>query len=142
MTQRTHKCTAAPSPGNTKSEDEILNGPGTEMIKSEQTNLPDSPVIPPLSQEIKQNLQKLRKAQGRRQFSSRIQNILSRTQNKHNRNPLRKTDTNQPQSPGLASTQESSSNLQPISELQRLCLDDADPSSSLSSWPQIFQTQE
>lgn len=118
VTQRTHKCMGMAtmasgagaglvSPGNTMLSEESASGHNNPT--SDNTNV--SINMPPLSQEIKQNLLKLRKAQGRRQFSSRIQNILSKTHNK-------KAHINQ--SVSLPPTQQQ----QPISELQRLCLDD------------------
>ena len=133
VTQRTHKCTSsAVSPGNTRPNDDTLNGPGSDIIKTEQTNVSITKSIPPLSQEIQQNLLKLRKAQGRRQFSSRIQNILSKTHNKRNRSSS--GGPGQPTSPSQ----------QPISELQRLCLDDGDPVSgdSGTTWSHMYPSSD
>ena len=72
--------------------------------------------MPPLSREIQQNLARLRRAQGRRQFSSRIQTILS---NSHARHQHAGGDTVPAGVDNTAPAQ------QPLSELERLCLEDS-----------------
>ena len=129
VTQRTHKC-IIPPPSN----------------PSETTEPGGS--VPPLSQEIKQNLIKLRQAQGRRQFSSRIQNILAKSTNSESSSvsdpvgpdmsttststSTSRTTTTQPSFlPAVTSPPPSQSSLD-LTELQRLCLDDVE---RLSDWP-------
>ena len=145
VTQRTHKCTvSATSPGNAGHDDEST-GPGTEMTdKTSGTNVSISNPMPPLSQEIQQNLVKLRQAQGRRQFSSRIQNILSRTHNKQNNQEGRLHPPPPPQSPPSPPT----NNIQhhqplstDLSELQRLCLEDINPVVIANNLPLVHDNQ-
>ena len=128
VTQRTHKCIIPPPSNPTEA---------TEPTRS----------VPPLSQEIKQNLIKLRQAQGRRQFSSRIQNILAKSSNSESSSvsaalgpdmsTSTTTTTNSQLSflPAVTSPPPSSppgqSSLD-LTELQRLCLDDVE---RLSDWP-------
>ena len=123
VTQRTHKCSsAAPgvaSPGSENIDDS--SNPGLGGAQNQQSKAAISITMPPLSQEIKKDLLKLKQAQGRRQFSSRIQNILSRTQSKR--------DQATPDSgPPPATTAASSlGGLQPVSALSRLSLEDLEP---------------
>ena len=77
---------------------------------------PAPAAVPPLSREIQQNLARLRRAQGRRQFSSRIQTILS---NSHARHQHAGGDTVPAGVDNTAPAQ------QPLSELERLCLEDS-----------------
>ena len=114
VTQRTHKCSsAAPgvaSPGSENIDDN--SNPGLGGAQNQQSKAAISITMPPLSQEIKKDLLKLKQAQGRRQFSSRIQNILSKTNKKSN------------QAHSETSPTPHSLLTQPLSELSRLCLDD------------------
>lgn len=126
VTQRTHKCIISPPSSNTSGTTE---GP-TE-------------VAPPISQEMKQNLLKLRQAQGRRQFSSRIQNILAKSANPASSSvsasfapemstAVTTSDTvQQQQQPPPMSFLTDPSTPPGLSELQRLCLEDVD---RLSDW--------
>ena len=66
---------------------------------------------------------KLKQAQGRRQFSSRIQNILSRTQSSSKRDQA----TSDSAPPPLTTAASSPGGLQPVSALSRLSLDDLEP---------------
>ena len=133
VTQRTHKC-IIPPPSN----------------PSEATAPEPTRSVPPLSQEIKQNLIKLRQAQGRRQFSSRIQNILAKSTNSESSSvseevgpDMSTTSTSTTSTttnhlsflPAVTSPPPSSPPGQPsldLTELQRLCLDDVE---RLSDWP-------
>ena len=118
VTQRTHKCSSAapgaPSPGSGEMEERS----NLEGAQSQQSEASTSITMPPLSQEIKKDLLKLKQAQGRRQFSSRIQNILSKTHSKRNLAP----------SPGPApSVPSPAPPPQPLSALSRLTLEDLEP---------------
>ena len=102
VTQRTHKCAGGRAGGGAESEG-AAGSPGPAAV-------------PPLSREIQQNLARLRRAQGRRQFSSRIQTILS---NSHARHQHAGGDTVPAGVDNTAPAQ------QPLSELERLCLEDS-----------------
>ena len=138
VTQRTHKCTeAAPAPGNTGHDDDDSRGQAEPEIqdKTSTTNVSISNPMPPLSQEIQQNLVKLRQAQGRRQFSSRIQNILSRTHNKQSNQEgrLPPPATQSAPSPPPTNNINHQPLLSDLSELQRLCLEDLNPGADNNS---------
>ena len=93
----------------------------TERTRAESEGATGSPApaaVPPLSREIQQNLARLRRAQGRRQFSSRIQTILS---NSHARHQHAGGDT---VPAGVDNTAPAPAQ-QPLSELERLCLEDS-----------------
>ena len=139
VTQRTHKCIIPPPSNPTEA---------TVPTRS----------VPPLSQEIKQNLIKLRQAQGRRQFSSRIQNILAKSTNSESSSvseaavdPDMSTSTTTTTSATSSSSSSTTNQLSflpavtspapssppgqsslDLTELQRLCLDDVE---RLSDWP-------
>ena len=118
VTQRTHKCSSAASsaasPGSGDVEDRSNPEEGAQ---NQQSN--NSVAMPPLSQEIKKDLLKLKQAQGRRQFSSRIQNILSKSHKKRSQ----ATSGSVP-SPPLNTTADPAQS--PL-ELSRLCLEDMEP---------------
>ena len=130
VTQRTHKCSSAapgaPSPGSGEMEERS----NLEGAQSQQSEASTSITMPPLSQEIKKDLLKLKQAQGRRQFSSRIQNILSKTHKKHNRATSERL-ASVPSPPIISSAAATSvtpgGGSQPLSELSRLCLEDLEP---------------
>ena len=114
VTQRTHKCAGGGAGG-------VAGGVAGGGAESEgAAGSPAPAAVPPLSREIQQNLARLRRAQGRRQFSSRIQTILS---NSHARHQHAGGDTvpagvdNTAPAPVPAQ--------QPLSELERLCLEDS-----------------
>ena len=121
VTQRTHKCTGLKLDTETEAVTVVETGVGAGEAgvgAGEETNTPNTvgthSAVPPLSSEIKQNLARLRAAQGRRHFSSRIQTILSRSR-------------------GRASTTTSSNSSElPQSELQRLSLAETN---QLGVWP-------
>ena len=124
VTQRTHKCSSAnpsvASPGSGEIEER------TNPEGAQQSDVSNSITMPPLSQEIKKDLLKLKQAQGRRQFSSRIQNILSKTDKKRNlATSERLVSVPSPPAAGTPVTPGSLS--QPLSELSRLCLDELEP---------------
>ena len=102
VTQRTHKCAGGGTGGGAESEG--------------AAGSPAPAAVPPLSREIQQNLARLRRAQGRRQFSSRIQTILS---NSHARHQHAGGNTVPAGVDNTAPAQ------QPLSELERLCLEDS-----------------
>ena len=107
VTQRTHKCA----------------GGGAGAGADSEAGSPGPAAVPPLSREIQQNLARLRRAQGRRQFSSRIQTILS---NSHARHAGGDTVPAGVDNTALAPAQ-------PLSELERLCLEDSlDPEAAHS----------
>ena len=105
VTQRTHKCAGAGA------------GAGAGGGADSEAGSPGPAAVPPLSREIQQNLARLRRAQGRRQFSSRIQTILS---NSHARHQHAGGDT---VPAGVDNTAPGPA--QPLSELERLCLEDS-----------------
>ena len=110
VTQRTHKCAGGGAGG-------VAGGVAGGGAESEgAAGSPAPAAVPPLSREIQQNLARLRRAQGRRQFSSRIQTILS---NSHARHQHAGGDTVPAGVDNTAPAQ------QPLSELERLCLEDS-----------------
>ena len=117
VTQRTHKCATtahddqaiAPGPADIGENREGYN---IAESQSQQINASIANSMPPLSQEIKKDLLSMKQAHCRRQFSSRIQNILSKTNKKSN------------QAHSETSPTPHSLLTQPLSELSRLCLDD------------------
>ena len=128
VTQRTHKCSSAAPSVASPGSGEIEERSNPEGVQ--QTDVSNSITMPPLSQEIKKDLLKLKQAQGRRQFSSRIQNILSKTHKKRNRATSERL-ASVPSPPIISSAAATSvtpgGGSQPLSELSRLCLEDLEP---------------